>query len=161
VNYLGGEMTNYSLNFSKGSSTILAQYYNFIRLGKSGYTDIMTNMMNNSRYLAERLQETGKFEIINKQKTLPLVAFRLKDAGFTVFQLSDQLRQKGWIVPAYYLPENAQDVAVMRMVIKENFSRDMVELLFSDIIEAYHRLELSETERKERAKGKENLTLLY
>jgi glutamate decarboxylase len=118
-------------------------------------------MMNNSRYLAEKLQETGKFEIINKQKTLPLVAFRLKDAGFTVFQLSDQLRQKGWIVPAYYLPENAQDVAVMRMVIKENFSRDMVELLFSDIMEAYHRLELSETERKERAKGKENLTLLY
>jgi glutamate decarboxylase len=161
VNYLGGEMTNYSLNFSKGSSTILAQYYNFIRLGKSGYTDIITNMMNNSRYLAEKLQETGKFEIINKQKTLPLVAFRLKDAGFTVFQLSDQLRQKGWIVPAYYLPENAQDVAVMRMVIKENFSRDMVELLFSDIMEAYHRLELSETERKERAKGKENLTLLY
>jgi glutamate decarboxylase len=161
VNYLGGEMTNYSLNFSKGSSTILAQYYNFIRLGKSGYTDILTNMMNNSRYLAEKLQETGKFEIINKQKTLPLVAFRLKNAGFTVFQLSDQLRQKGWIVPAYYLPENAQDVAVMRMVIKENFSRDMVELLFSDIMEAYHRLELSETERKERAKGKENLTLLY
>ena len=161
VNYLGGEMTNYSLNFSKGSSTILAQYYNFIRLGKSGYTDIMTNMMNNSRYLAEKLHETGKFEIINKQKTLPLVAIRLKDAPFTVFQLSNQLRQKGWIVPAYYLPENAQDVAVMRMVIKENFSRDMVELLFDDVMEAYHSLELSETEREERVKSKENLSLLY
>jgi glutamate decarboxylase len=85
----------------------------------------------------------------------------LKDAPFTVFQLSAQLRQKGWIVPAYYLPKNAQDVAVMRMVIKENFSRDMVELLFNDIKEAYHRLELSETERKERDKGKENLSLLY
>jgi glutamate decarboxylase len=161
VNYLGGEMTNYSLNFSKGSSTILAQYYNFIRLGKSGYADIMQNMMNNSRYLAEKLHETGKFEIINKQRTLPLVAIRLKDAPFTVFQLSAQLRQKGWIVPAYYLPENAQDVAVMRMVIKENFSRDMVELLFGDIMEAYHSLELSETEIKERERGMENLTLLY
>ncbi|MGA9079020.1 MAG: glutamate decarboxylase, partial [Halobacteriota archaeon] len=133
INYLGGEMTNYSLNFSKSSSTIIAQYYNFIRLGRSGYTDIMTNMMNNGHYLAEKLNDTGKFEIINKQKTLPLVAFRLKDAPFTVFQLSDKLRQEGWIVPAYYLPENAQDVAVMRMVIKENFSRDMVELLFSDV----------------------------
>jgi glutamate decarboxylase len=64
-------------------------------------------------------------------------------------------------VPAYYLPENAQDVAVMRMVIKENFSRDMVELLFSDIMKAYHSLELSETEIKERERGIENLTLLY
>ena len=64
-------------------------------------------------------------------------------------------------MPAYYLPENAQDVAVMRMVIKENFSRDMVELLFSDIMKAYHSLELSETEIKERERGIENLTLLY
>jgi len=161
INYLGGEMTNYSLNFSKSSSTIIAQYYNFIRLGRSGYTDIMTNMMSNSHYLAEKLLETGKFEIINKQKTLPLVAFRLKDAPFTVFQLSDKLRQEGWIVPAYYLPENASDVAVMRMVIKENFSRDMVELLFSDVMKAYQSLDQSEAERKEGAKGKENLSLLY
>jgi glutamate decarboxylase len=161
ITYLGGEMTNYSLNFSKNSSPIIAQYYNFIRLGKSGYADIMTNMMSNSHYLAEKLRDTGKFEIINKQKTLPLVALRLKDAAFTVFQLSKMLRQKGWIVPAYYLPENAQDVAVMRMVIKENFSRDMVELLFSDIMQAYHSLELSEAEREERAKGKKKLSLLY
>lgn len=161
INYLGGEMTNYSLNFSKSSSTIIAQYYNFIRLGKSGYADIMTNMMENSRYLAEKLKDTGKFEIINKQKTLPLVAVRLKVAPFTVFELSDKLRQKGWIVPAYYLPENAQDVAVMRMVVKENFSRDMVELLYSDVMEAYHSLELSGATEIERAKGKENLSLLY
>ena len=161
ISYLGGEMTNYSLNFSKSSSTIIAQYYNFIRLGKSGYADIMTNMMENSRYLAEKLHDTGKFEIIYKQKTLPLVAVRLKAAAFNVFQLSDKLRQKGWIVPAYYLPENAQDVAVMRMVVKENFSRDMVELLFTDVMEAYHSLELSETELEERVKSKENLSLLY
>jgi glutamate decarboxylase len=161
VNYLGGEMVNYSLNFSKGSSTIIAQYYNFIRLGKSGYADIMTNIMNNSRYLAEKLHETGKFEVINKQETLPLVAVRLKDAPFTVFKLSDKLRQKGWIVPAYYLPENAQDVAVMRMVIKENFSRDMVELLFSDIMAAHHSLEVSEAEIEERVRSRGNLSLLY
>ncbi|MGZ7112021.1 MAG: glutamate decarboxylase, partial [Halobacteriota archaeon] len=90
-----------------------------------------------------------------------LVAVRLKDAPFTVFQLSDKLRQNGWIVPAYYLPENAHDVAVLRMVIKENFSRDMVELLCTDVVEAYHSLELSETELEGRAKSKENLSLLY
>jgi glutamate decarboxylase len=161
INYLGGEMTNYSLNFSKSSSTIIAQYYNFIRLGKSGYADIVANMMKNSHYLADKLRYSGKFEIINKQKTLPLVAVRLKDAAFTVFQLSDKLRQKGWIVPAYYLPENAQDVAVMRMVIKENFSRDMVDLLFDDIMEACHTLELSEAELEERAAAKKSHNLLY
>jgi len=160
VNYLGGEMTNYSLNFSKGSSMILAQYYNFIRLGKSGYTDIMMNMMRNSQYLAEKLRETGKFEIINKQRTLPLVAMRLEDANFTVFQLSDLLRQKGWIVPAYYLPENAQDVAVMRMVIKENFSLDLVESLFDDVMGAYNVLEQSAAEKVHK-KRDDNLTLLY
>ncbi|MGZ4934013.1 MAG: glutamate decarboxylase [Halobacteriota archaeon] len=160
VNYLGGEMANYSLNFSKGSSMILAQYYNFLRLGKSGYTDIMQTMMNNSIHLAEKLRETGKFEIINKQRTLPLVAMRLNDADFTVFQLSDQLRQKGWIVPAYYLPENAQDVAVMRMVIKENFSLDLVESLFDNIMEAYNTLEQS-ADKKKHKKPEDNLTLLY
>ena len=95
------------------------------------------------------------------QKTPPLVALRLKDADFTVFQLSNKLRQKGWVVPGIHLPENAQDVTVMRMVIKENFSRDMVELLFSDVMKVYKSLEQSEAERIEGAKGKEKQSLLY
>ena len=154
-------MPNYSLNFSKGSSTIIAQYYNLIRLGKRGYRDIIRNTIDNSSYLAKKLQESDKFTVINKQGMFPIVAARLKDASFTVFQLSEKLREKGWIVPAYTLPEDAEDVAVMRMVIKENFSRDMVEMLFNDIMDAYNSLELSDTERKERAKDKEKLSLLY
>jgi len=161
VTYLGGLMPNYSLNFSKGSSTIIAQYYNLVRLGKRGYRDIMRNTIDNSSYLAKKLQESDKFTIINKQGMFPIVAVSLKDASFTVFQLSEKLREKGWIVPAYTLPEDAEDVAVMRMVIKENFSRDMVEMLFNDIMDTYNSLELSDTERKERAKGKEKLSLLY
>ena len=161
VTYLGGRMPNYSLNFSKGSSTIIAQYYNLIRLGKRGYRDIIRNTIDNSSYLAKKLQESDKFAIINKQGMFPIVAARLKDASFTVFQLSEKLREKGWIVPAYTLPEDAEDIAVMRMVIKENFSRDMVEMLFNDIMDAYNSLELSDTERKERAKDKEKLSLLY
>jgi len=161
VTYLGGLMPNYSLNFSKGSSMIIAQYYNLIRLGKRGYRDIMRNTIDNSSYLAKKLQESDKFTVINKQGMFPIVAARLKDASFTVFQLSEKLREKGWIVPAYTLPEDAEDVAVMRMVIKENFSRDMVEMLFNDIMDACNSLELSDTERKERVKGKEKLSLLY
>jgi len=156
INYLGGNMSNYSLNFSKGSSTIIAQYYNFIRLGFEGYRDIMENMAKNAKYLAYRLDETGKFELINKNVIFPLVTVKLKDADFTVFQLSDKLREKGWIVPAYTLPENAEDIAVMRMVIKENFGRDMVEILLKDIIEACDALEQTEEEKE-----RDNPTLLY
>jgi glutamate decarboxylase len=158
INYLGGNMANYSLNFSKGSSTIIAQYYNFIRLGFNGYKDIMDNMIVNAKYLAKKLTETGKFEVINKNVTFPLITIKLKDTDFTVFQLSAKLREKGWIVPAYTLPENAQDIAVMRIVIKENFGRDMVETFLNDLIESYQSFEkLEEKEEKER----QNPTLLY
>jgi glutamate decarboxylase len=156
INYLGGNMSNYSLNFSKGSSTIIAQYYNFIRLGFNGYRDIMDNMSENAKYLAYRLVETDNFELINKNVTFPLVTVKLKDSEFNVFQLSDKLREKGWIVPAYTLPENAEDISVMRMVIKENFGRDMVEILLKDIIEACQALEQAEEEKE-----RKNPTLLY
>jgi glutamate decarboxylase len=157
INYLGGNMANYSLNFSKGSSTIIAQYYNFIRLGFNGYKAIMENMIDNAKYLANQLLKTGKFEVINKNVTFPLVTVKLKHAKFTVFQLSSKLREKGWIIPAYTLPKNAQDLSVMRMVIKESFGRDMVEMLINDIKETYQSLEKEDKEEKER----ENPTLLY
>jgi glutamate decarboxylase len=156
INYLGGNMSNYSLNFSKASNTIIAQYYNLIRLGFNGYRDIMDNMIENTRYMAARLEETGTFEVINQSLLFPLVTVKLNDSNFTVFQLSDKLREKGWIVPAYTLPANADDIAVLRMVIKENFGRDMVECFLDDIQKACKSLE-SEN-KKDR---KENPTLLY
>ena len=158
INYLGGLMPNYSLNFSKGSSTIIAQYYNLIRLGKKGYKDIMANMFENTLYLAGELQNSGKFELINKNIIVPLVAVTLKEADFSVFQLSEKLREKGWIVPAYTLPANAEDVAVLRIVVKENFGRDMVEMLLEDLMESYHILE---KEGAKEVKGPKNPTLLY
>jgi glutamate decarboxylase len=141
INYLGGLMPNYSLNFSKGSSTIIAQYYNLIRLGKNGYADIVATMLKNADYLLRELEKSGKFEIINKRPIVPLAAVKLKDTNFTVFQLSEKLREKGWIVPAYTLPKNAEDIAVLRMVVKERFGRDMVEILLKDIFEACEDLE--------------------
>jgi len=158
INYLGGLMPNYSLNFSKGSNTIIAQYYNLIRLGKKGYTDIMKNMFDNTLYLAEELEKSGKFELINKNIIVPLVAVNLKDEDYTVFQVSDKLREKGWIVPAYTLPKDAEDVAVLRIVIKENFGRDMVEMFMSDLMEVCDKLE---KEGVKEDKERENPTLLY
>ena len=158
INYLGGMMPNYSLNFSKGSSTIIAQYYNLIRLGMNGYKDIMDNMFENTLYLAGALKDSGKFELINKNIIVPLVAVTLKDADFTVFHLSEKLREKGWIVPAYTLPADAEDVAVLRVVVKENFGRDMVEMLLDDMNEVY---DVLEKEGAKEVKGSENPTLLY
>lgn len=161
INYLGGLMPNYSLNFSKGSSTIIAQYYNFIRLGIKGYRDIMENMQENASFLANKLDKSGKFEVINPDVMFPLVTVKLKDCDFSVFQLSEKLRQKGWIVPAYTLPANADDIAVLRMVVKESFSKDMVEMLFSDILESIKILQKSEEDRIKEIEEKDNPTLLY
>jgi len=156
INYLGGEMPNYSLNFSRGSATILLQYYNFLRLGMNGYRRIMNNIMDNTNYLEQKLVETGKFEPLNDSKFLPVVAVRLKgEPKLTVFDLSDLLRLRGWIIPAYTLPPNAQKIAVLRMVVKENFSRDMAETLVSDFHKAFKKArkigkEIEEDIRRER-----------
>jgi glutamate decarboxylase len=157
INYLGGLMPNYSLNFSKGSSTIIAQYYNLIRLGFKGYQDIMQNVLKNAKYLASKLYNSGKFEIINKNILFPLVIVMLKNCDFRAFQLSDKLREKGWIIPAYTLPPNAEDITVLRLVIKENFSRDMADMLINDIMEAIKKLEKSYEEEQK----KKNHSLLY
>ena len=157
INYLGGNMSNYSLNFSKGSNNIIAQYYNFLRLGFDGYREIMTNMLENARYMAFKLVESGKFELINKEVFFPIVTVKLNNGDdFTVYDLSDKLREKGWIVPAYTLPKNADDIAVLRMVIKENFGRDLVDDFLHDILEAYDNLE-----SKEKKVRGEDPTLLY
>jgi glutamate decarboxylase len=161
INYLGGIMPNYSLNFSKGSGTIIAQYYNLIRLGMDGYKNIMENMQENASYLAAKLNGSTKFEVINKSITFPMVTVQLQNCDFTVFHLSEKLRQKGWIVPAYTLPANAEDIAVLRMVVKESFSKDMVEMLYSDVMEAVEKLEQTEEERLEKINTNKNPSLLY
>jgi len=154
VNYLGGEMPTYTLNFSRGSATVIAQYYNLIRLGRNGYTRIMKNIIENAKYLAKGLEKTGKFKLLNKSQMLPIVAVRMtKRENFTVFDLSEKLREKGWIIPAYTLPPNAEKIAIMRMVVKENFSRDLCEMLFKDIEEAYASLKKSRAKLLKRKEG--------
>jgi len=140
VNYLGGEEHTYTLNFSKSASQVLAQYYNFIRLGFNGYKRIMETTMDNARYLAELGQKSEHVIMLVPPEKLfmPVLACKAPHPErFTVFQISDQLRRFGWIVPAYTLPPNADKVAVARIVVKENFSRDMAEMLVDDMRKSY------------------------
>jgi glutamate decarboxylase len=138
VNYLGGTMPTFTLNFSRGSSPIITQYYNFLRLGKRGYSEIMHNLQANAAYLSEKLARSGEFEILSKDACIPIVVMRLKEeiTGYTVFDLSRKVRERGWVLSAYTLPEHAQDVAVLRVVVRENFSRDMADILHKDIMDA-------------------------
>ncbi len=136
VNYLGGEMPTFTLNFSRGSAMIIAQYYNFLRLGFEGHKKIMTNCVDNAKYLSEKLVKSGLFDMLNPTQMLPIVAVKLKDKKYySVYDISNKLREKGYIIPAYTLPPNAEKIEIMRMVIKENFSRDMCEMLYNDIME--------------------------
>ena len=134
VNYLGGEEATYTLNFSRGSSMIIAQYYNLLRLGRNGYKRIMKNAISNAKYLISEIKKLDYFEIVNDNIKLPVVTLSvLENAGFDVYELSAKLRQRGWIVPAYNLPKNAEDIHILRIVVKENFSRDMADILLHDI----------------------------
>jgi glutamate decarboxylase len=138
-NYLGKTDSTFTLNFSTGSAMVLAQYYNFVRYGRAGYTYIMQNMQTNARVLAEKLEAMGRFEIIGPdEEQLPLVAFRLAaDTGYDEFDIAWQLSaERGWMVPAYTLPPNAQDVTIMRALVKETMSREHVDTLARDIEEA-------------------------
>jgi glutamate decarboxylase len=137
ITYLGGEMPNYSLNFSRSATPVLLQYYNFLRLGREGYARVMGNVMDNARYLEQRLAGDGRFELLTDPRYLPVVVVTARDPeALDVHALSAQLAAHGWIVPAYTLPPNAEHVDVLRMVVKENFSRDMAELLAGNIDEA-------------------------
>jgi len=141
VNYLGGAQPTYTFNFSRGSAMIQAQMYNFLRLGREGYTEVVSTMLANARYLNEALEATGRFEILNPGLAEPVVTFRLVgEPGFDVYHLSARLREDGWIVPAYSLPPDADDVHLMRIVVRIDLSRKMAEVLMRDLMAAYDAL---------------------
>ena len=142
VNYLGEEEETYTLNFSGGGAMVVAQYYNILRFGRAGYTGIMRNILDVSRDLAEKLDRLGRFEMLNKGERLPIIAFKQKkETEYSLMQLSHKLREKGWIVPAYNLPENAEDIEIMRIVVRENFTSDMATIIVDDIEKACQFLE--------------------
>ncbi|CAN1228144.1 Glutamate decarboxylase 4 [Linum perenne] len=143
INYLGADQPTFTLNFSKGSSQVIAQYYQLIRLGQEGYRHVMENCMANMKVLAAALEKTGRFNIVSKDVGVPLVAFSLKDnSSHDEFEIADLLRRYGWIVPAYTMPADAQHITVLRVVIREDFSRTLAERLVNDILKVTHDLEM-------------------
>lgn len=150
VNYLGGNMPTFTLNFSRPGNQIVAQYYNFLRLGREGYTRIMEGLRDTATYLSKAIAKMGPFELISRGDTIPVFAFALRDASrYSVFDLSDKLREGGWQVPAYTMPPKLQDLAVLRVVVREGFSRDMADMLLRDLKKA---VEYFETEGGHKAK---------
>ncbi|AES99146.2 glutamate decarboxylase [Medicago truncatula] len=143
INYLGADQPTFTLNFSKGSSQVIAQYYQLIRLGYEGYRNVMENCRDNMMVLKDGLEKTERFEIVSKDEGVPLVAFTLKDHNnFNEFQISDMLKRHGWIIPAYTMPPDAEHVTVLRVVIREDFSRTFAERLVIDITRVIHELDL-------------------
>ena len=141
--YLGKRDATFTLNFSTGSSMVLAQYFNFIRLGQAGYRYLMEVMARNTETLAKRILEIGPFELLGEGEQLPLVAFRLKgDQPYDEFDLASQLAAKrGWMVPAYHLPPNAQKVKLMRALVKLTLTHSLAETLADDLEEACRTLQ--------------------
>jgi glutamate decarboxylase len=143
-NYLGKTDATFTLNFSTGSAMVLAQYYNLVRLGRDGYTYAMEIMQRNAQALAEHLRSIGRFELIGTdEEQLPLVAFKLVEpTNYDEFDIAWQLSaERGWMVPAYTLPPDAQAVKVIRALVKETMSREMVDTLAGDIADACRTLE--------------------
>jgi glutamate decarboxylase len=141
VNYLGGDMPTFTLNFSRPGNSIVGQYYNFLRLGHDGYRRIMSSLRDIATDLSARIAAIGPFEMLSDGSETPVFAFRLKDTRrYSVFDVSDQMRTSGWQIPAYTMPANAQDVAVLRIVLREGFSRDMADLLMNDLKRAIETL---------------------
>jgi glutamate decarboxylase len=142
VNYLGGDMPTFTLNFSRPGNQVVGQYYNFLRLGRSGYLQVMNALSSTARWLSDELNKSEHFEVISDGSAIPVVAFRLtKDFGYTEFDVSAGLRTYGWQVPAYTMPEGAEDVTVLRIVVREGFSADLARSLHDDLVEVLARLD--------------------
>jgi glutamate decarboxylase len=137
VNYLGGDMPTFTLNFSRPGNQVVGQYYNFVRLGRSGYGRIMETLRDIALELSSRIAEIGPFSIVSDGSAIPVLSFTVADdEPYTAYDISDRLRYHGWQVPAYTMPENATDVAVLRVVVREGFTHDIGKSLIEHLTEA-------------------------
>ncbi len=142
VNYLGGNMPTFALNFSRPGAQVAAQYYNFVRLGFDGYRRVQQNCRDVATWLSGEIAELGPFRLLTHGDNLPVFAFTLNDdvTGFSVFDVSVILREGGWLVPAYSFPANRTDLAALRIVVRNGFSHDLGQLLLDDLRRCLPRL---------------------
>ncbi|MFG1856736.1 glutamate decarboxylase [Actinomadura geliboluensis] len=143
VNYLGGDMPTFALNFSRPGAQVVAQYYNFLRLGIEGYRRVQQTCRDVATRLAAGIGRLGPFETLTDGGDIPVFAFRVReDVGtFTVYDVSAALRESGWLVPAYTFPENRTDLAVLRVVVRHGFGHDLADLFMDDLRRVLPRLE--------------------
>ena len=167
VNYLGASISQVGLNFSRPAAQILAQYYNFIHLGVEGYTEIHSNSMDIAKYCHKAIGKMPCFKNYSDTLENPLFIWTMdpdyeKGAKWTLFDLQDKLMQSGWMVPAYTMPKDIEDMVVMRIVVRQGMSRDMADMLIEDITNAVAELEKLEyptptriaAQKSEKQKGK-------
>ena len=142
VNYLGGNMRDIALNFSRPGGQVVSQYYNFLRLGKDGYQKIHGACYDTAQYLAAEIDKIGPFEIIydgDRNTGIPALCWKLKednDPGFTLYDMADRLSTRGWQVPAYTLPANCEGLTIQRILVRHGVSRDLGTLLIKHIHDA-------------------------
>jgi glutamate decarboxylase len=142
ADYLGSLERTITLNFSRGASHIIAQYYQFLRLGVEGYKKIMNNLINITEYTTARLKKTGYFDILSTRQGIPLVAFKLKKAAaYTESDLADRVRMTGFVIPAYSMPKGQENKKMMRITIREDFSMTLAEEVIDALTEATDWLE--------------------
>ncbi|SFS71277.1 glutamate decarboxylase [Saccharopolyspora flava] len=135
VNYLGGEMPTFALNFSRPGAQVAAQYFSFLRLGFDGYRRVQQECRDVAMRLAREFAELGPFEPLTDAGQVPAFAVKLRDevTDYSVFDISAALRASGWLVPAYTFPANRTDLAVLRIVVRNGFSHDLADLLLDDL----------------------------
>ncbi len=140
VNYLGGNMPTFALNFSRPGGQVVSQYYNFLRLGREGYTKIHQACYETTRFLAEEMEKMGIFRIISDGSNgIPAVAWSFKEPAkmsYSLYDLSEKLRSRGWLVPAYSMPAHREDLVVMRILVRHGFSKDLASLYLEDLARA-------------------------
>jgi glutamate decarboxylase len=137
VNYLGGNMPTFALNFSRPGGEIICQYYNFLRLGKEGYRNIQTECYELGRYLADKIAAFGPFRIIyDGEGGIPGLCWELRDPAsstFTLYEFADRLRERGWLVPAYSMPPNREDLVIQRILVRHGHTRQMADQLLVEM----------------------------
>jgi len=135
VNYLGGDMPTFALNFSRPGAQVIGQYYNFIRLGREGYREIQQACRDTALYTSAEIAKIGAYELLSDGSELPVLFFRLKPdvTNYSVHDVSAKLRERGWQVPAYSLPANLTDVSGLRVVVRNGFGRDLADLFLDDL----------------------------
>ncbi|MFZ0666582.1 MAG: glutamate decarboxylase, partial [Acidimicrobiales bacterium] len=142
VEYLGGHMPTFALNFSRPGAQVVAQYYMFLRLGREGFKRVQEACCETAGWIADQVDAMEQFALVSKEPGIPVLAFKMaSERSYTVYDVSESLRARGWLVPAYPMPPGMEDVSVLRIVVRNGMSMDLAGILIDDLKNCVERLE--------------------